>query len=436
MGEATMSIPKLILSFLISMGVLWLVGCEKETPKADQARVIKIGVIYPFTGPNASTGKDLKAGVELAIEIVNHSMDLPIPLAKEKGLPGHGGAMIEVIYRDSQSDPDKSADWVERLVKEDRVCAIMGCYSSTVTAGASERAETLKVPFINAASTSPMLTRRGFKWFFRTTPSDHVFAENFFTFLSDLERQLKMEVPKRLILVYENQLWGTSVAQAERRLALMKDYAIADEIPYDAKQNSFHADLERIRKSPESIIFHTSYEQDAVLFMKGYKQLQINPIAILAMNAGFISPYFLDSLGPDGNFVLSREVWAIDLGAKKPLVIAVNDLFKKRFQRNMTGNSARAFTGVYVLAEAMNRAKSFDPLAIREALLATDLREKDLIMPWDGVSFDKETGQNILGRGIIVQVQNGEYVTVWPWRLAARNVIWPMPPWSKRGADK
>jgi L-cystine transport system substrate-binding protein len=49
----------------------------------------------------------------------------------------------------------------------------------------------------------------------------------------------------------------------------------------------------------------------------------------------------------------------------------------------------------------------------------------------DGIKFDA-TGQNELGAGIIVQVQDGKYVTVWPFDLASKDVVWPMPPWSKR----
>ena len=52
-------------------------------------------------------------------------------------------------------------------------------------------------------------------------------------------------------------------------------------------------------------------------------------------------------------------------------------------------------------------------------------------MPWVGIKFD-DNGQNTLGSGIIVQVQNGKYVTVWPFELASAEVIWPMPAWTKR----
>jgi branched-chain amino acid transport system substrate-binding protein len=53
-------------------------------------------------------------------------------------------------------------------------------------------------------------------------------------------------------------------------------------------------------------------------------------------------------------------------------------------------------------------------------------------MPWKGVKFDPATHQNTLGSGIIVQIQDGQYVTVWPWESASKPIIWPMPKWSER----
>ena len=44
-------------------------------------------------------------------------------------------------------------------------------------------------------------------------------------------------------------------------------------------------------------------------------------------------------------------------------------------------------------------------------------------MPWAGVKFD-ENGQNTLCNPVIQQVFDGVYKTVWPFDLAARDVVW------------
>jgi branched-chain amino acid transport system substrate-binding protein len=228
-----------------------------------------------------------------------------------------------------------------------------------------------------------------------------------------------------LTLVYENGLWGTSVAHAQRRQAWRLGYSIALEVPYVAGAGNYISELERISSKMPAIVLQASYDRDAVALVDGYSRLPVPPVAVLGMDSGFISPQFIPSLGERAEHIFSREVWALDLGEKKPLIKNVNDLFYTKFQHNMTGNSARSFTGLIVLSDAINRSDNPTPKNIREALIQTDLEADQLIMPWDGIRFDPETGQNILGKGIIVQVQNSHYVTVWPEQLSVRPPIWP-----------
>jgi len=174
-------------------------------------------------------------------------------------------------------------------------------------------------------------------------------------------------------------------------------------------------------------VMQASYINDAILYMQTYKEMRFTPDAILADGVGFIEPEFLQTLGDDGNYILTRATWSKDLAEAKPLVGTVNQMFRERYEANMTGNSARTFTGMLVLADAINRAGSTDSEAIREALLETNVSSDKLIMPWDGVKFDRETHQNTLGKGIICQIIDQEYYTVWPWDLATKELIWPMP---------
>lgn len=421
-----------INALVVIVGVILFFSCQKEQSENKPIPELRIGVIYPFSGSNKSTGDDLRAGLELAVEIINETYELPIPLAKEKGLPGLGNVPIRLVYKDSQVDEKIAPELVQELVTKENVSAIIGCYHSAVTSTASEAAEIMKIPFLNPDSTSPLLTQRGLKWFFRTTSDDMMFSENFFMFLSDISTTYQINFPKRIVLLYENRLWGTSVARAERKLAMKYGYEIVDDIPYAADARSFENELERIKQAMPAIIMQSSYATDAIALMKGFKDKQINPIAILAMNAGFISPSFLQELKTDGEFVFSREVWALDLGKKKELIYTVNHMFHKKYQRNMTGNSSRAFTGLIVLADAIHRAGTIEPEKIRQALLKTNLKSDQLIMPWDGVLFDPDTGQNILGKGIVVQIINGEYRTVWPLEMSQSAIVFPMPAWSER----
>jgi len=402
------------------------------TAPAAALKEVLIGAVYPLSGAAAPTGLDLKNGVELAIDIVNNKYpDLNLPLAKTEGLPNLGGAKLKVVFGDHQAVPEKGLSETERLITSEKVVAVVGAYHSAVTATASQAAERLKVPFLNPESTSPTLIQRDFKWFFRTTPDDEMFAENFFQFLKDLEKTKNIKI-KKVAILYENTLWGQDVNKFEDKYAKQYGYEVVSSIAYPAKTAEVTSEVQRLKASGADILLQASYVSDAILFMKTYKQLDYNPDALLAMDAGFIDSAFLKTLGNDGNYIFSREVWALDLATRKPMVKTVNDMYKQRYGTDMNGNSARAFTGILTLADAINRAGSTEPEAIRKALQETNLPGDQLIMPWGGVKFDPKTGQNTLGRGIIVQVQAGAYYTVWPFDLASKEILWPMPKWSAR----
>jgi branched-chain amino acid transport system substrate-binding protein len=421
--------------------ILLLAGCGGSSgsgggtapAKPAAPKEVKIGIIYPLTGVQGVTGGELLRGIELAAEIINNEYpDLNLPLAKGKGLPNLGGAKITLVTGDHQASPEKGMTEAERLITQEKVAALIGCYGSAVTNTASQVAERNGIPFVNADSTSPSLITRGYKWFFRTTPDDDMFAENFFNFLNDLKTK-KLIDEANLAILYENTLWGTDVGKAETKYAGLHKYKIVSDIAYPAKSTNVGSEVQRLKSSGANIVLQASYASDAILFMKTYKDLDYNPQAILAMDAGFIDDAYLKGTGPDGYYILSREVWALDLGKSKPIVEKVNNMFKAKHNVNMTGNVSRAFTGLLVLADAINRAGSTAPADIQKALEATDIPADQLIMPWKGIKFDPKTHQNVLGQGIIVQIQeDGSYVTVWPWNLASRDIIWPMPKWSER----
>jgi branched-chain amino acid transport system substrate-binding protein len=355
-----------------------------------------------------------------------------MPLAKGEGLPKLKGAKIKIIPGDHQGKPEVGMAEAERLITQEKVVAIVGCYNSSVTATASQATERLGIPFVNESSTSPTLTDRGFKWFFRTTPHDDLFSENFFMFLTDLAKKKKLGT-NTVALFAENTLFGTDSVKFQTKYAEKYGFKLAGPaVLYPAKSTQLTSEVQKLKGMNPKVVIQTAYIADAILSMKTYRELNFAPEAILANNAGFIDPEFVKSLGKDANYILSREVWAKDLANKKPMIKTVADMFEKRTGKHMDGTSSRAFTAMIVLADAINRAGSTDPAKIQDALLKTNIKADQLIMPWDGVKFDAKTHQNVLGKGIMVQVQNGEYVTVWPFNLATKEIVWPFPKWEGR----
>ena len=398
---------------------------------AAQTAEVKIGVIYPLTGAAASTGAELRQALELAADIVNNgAKGIEMPFAAGGGIPGLKGAKLKLVFADHQGNPQVGATEAERLITQDKVVALVGAYNSNVTATASQVAERYQIPFLNPESSSASLTARGFKWFFRTTPHDDLFVHNAFEFMKELQAKKGLKIAA-LASFNENTLWGNETTKLQAKLAPEFGYALAKQITYPAKSTQLTSEVQTLKAAAPTVVLQSSYLGDAILAMKSYKELGFAPEMILANNAGFTDSEFIRTLGRDAEYVITREVWALDLATRNPLIRDVNNLFRSRAKVDFTGNSSRTFTGLMVLADAINRAASTEPEAIRKALSETDLRAENLIMPWKGVKFDS-TGQNTLGRGILVQIIDGKYNTVYPFNLATREVTWPMPKWDQR----
>jgi branched-chain amino acid transport system substrate-binding protein len=392
---------------------------------------IKIGVLYPLTGAAASTGAELKGALELAADIVNNgAKDIPdLPFASGGGLPNLNGAKIKLVFADHQGNPQIGATETERLITQEKVIAVVGAYFSNVTATSSQVAERYKVPYLNPDSSSTSLTTRNFKWFYRITPHDDLFVYNFFEFFKDLEAKKGIKVGQ-IALFNENTLWGNETSKLENKLAEERGVNVVKAISYPAKSTQLTSEIQSLKSAKPQVVLQSSYLGDAILAMKTYKELNLSPDMILANNAGFTDTEFIRTLGKDADHIITREVWSLDLAKNKPLIGQVNDLFRNRYKVNFTGNSSRTFTGLLTLADAINRAGSTEPEAIRKALSETNIDGKNTIMPWKGIKFDQQ-GQNTLGSGILVQIVNGKYHTIWPFNLATREVIWPMPKWGQ-----
>jgi branched-chain amino acid transport system substrate-binding protein len=176
---------------------LALVGtATAQTPKE-----LVIGVIYPRSGYFAMAGREALDGVQLATELVNNSHNIDLPFAKDKGLPGLGGARVRLIIEDDEGKAAVGVSKTEKLVTQDKVHALFGAYTSSVTAATSAVAEKYNRPYVNAESLATGLTQRGFRWFFRTGPNEGHLYGAVFEVLKELDKKGVVR-GKRLARVY------------------------------------------------------------------------------------------------------------------------------------------------------------------------------------------------------------------------------------------
>ncbi|MFK4723039.1 ABC transporter substrate-binding protein [Bradyrhizobium niftali] len=388
-----------------------------------QTSEVVIGATYPLSGAGAQVGVDAQRAFETAVDIINNDQDFDLPLAKGLGLPGLGGAKIRLVYADTQGDPQKGRAEAERLITQEKVCAILGSYQSAVAVTISQICERYQTPFLSADNSSPSLHRRGLKYYFRASPHDEMFSAGMFDFLDAMKK--KGAKAETLALFHEDTIFGTDSANAQTKLATERGYKIVADIKYRANSPSLSAEVQQLKAANADVLLPSSYTTDGILLVKTMAELGYKPNAIVAQAAGFSEKALYDAVGDKLEGAITRGSFSLDLAAKRPMVGKINDLFKAKSGKDLNDNTSRQFMAMIIMADAINRAKSTDGEKIRDALAATEMSGEQTIMPWKRVKFD-EMGQNNDADPVLLQYVGGKFVTIFPSQAAVADAIWPM----------
>lgn len=395
------------------------------------AHEVRIGVLYPLSGPSGEAGRASLAAVEAAADVINNRYQLNLPLAGSDGLPLHDGAPVRFIVADHGGSPERGRSEAERLILEEKVVALYGAYQSSVTETASAVAERYGIPFVTGESSAPSLHRRGFRWFFRTGPHDGQYTKVMFDFLDAFQAAREVKF-KTVAILHEDSAFGSGSADVQDEMASERGYDVIAKMAYRAETSFLIAEVQSLKASAPDVLFPTSYTPDALLFLKTAKALEYRPKMLIAQDAGFLDPTFLAAAGADAEGIISRAPFALDMVDRIPLIAEVNRIYKRHSGgQDIFDPPIRSFVGALVLADAIDRAGSTEPEDIREALRSTYIPSEQLPMPWYSVRFGPD-GQNTGAAAILVQVQDGKYYTVYPFRFAARQVLYPMPGWQER----
>ncbi len=425
-----------VMSLVLVIGMIIPAGAMAQ-------KTIKIGAIYPLTGGAAAAGRELRAGVELAVELANNAMaDINMTMAKSAGITSLDGAKIEIIFKDHEGNPTLGADLAKKLILDDKVDGLLGCYHSSVTKTVSAVAEQYGVPMINGSSTSPALTKRGFKWFWRTTPHDVWFTKDLFEFLNGLtEGKVKgvQAVPKKDIMnissACEKTEWGSFVSEVIQQFAKDYNYKLRKHMLYAKEAPDLSSEVRSLKASRADVMLFASYTSDAILMIKTMKAQKAQPKIIWGQDAGFEVPEFRATLGDSVLGILTRTVFLPQVVQVKEVAGQVNALYKAKTGNDLTGASARSFTGLQTWVHVLEKAGSTEPADIQKAANAINIPGDELVVPWAGIKFStsgEEIGQNTLGSGLIGQYQknsDGQIVLeiVYPFDVASADMIYPFP---------
>jgi branched-chain amino acid transport system substrate-binding protein len=422
---------------------LVLITALASPPALFAAEDIKIGVLFPLTGGAASAGRELRSGAELALEIANNAMpDINMTMAKNAGIKSMGGAKITLIFKDHEGNPTLGADLAKKLILDDKVNGLMGAYHSAVTKAVSGVAEQYGIPLINDSSTSPELTRQGYKWFWRTTPHDVYFTKDLFEFLKGMtEGKVKglKAVPKKDIMnlasACEKTEWGAAVSELIEKFAKDYGFEVKKSILYAAKATDLSSEVRSlIAVKPDAMLF-ASYSSDAILMMNTLKDQKAAPRVLWGQDAGFEVPEFMNTLGGTAVGSLTRTVFIPKVAQVKPIAAKINAMFRAKTGNDLSGASARSFTALQAWVYILEKAGSAKPADIQKAANSIEIPGDELVVPWQGIKFatsGEDIGQNTLGMGLIGQYQKTrdgkiDLEIVYPFNLATASMIYPFP---------
>jgi branched-chain amino acid transport system substrate-binding protein len=140
-------------------------------------------------------------------------------------------------------------------------------------------------------------------------------------------------------------------------------------------------------------------------------------------NAAYSNPKFIADNRELTDQLFDGNYWHNPQSARARAVFAA---YEKRFNATLTSHGVQAYSVIGVLRDALERARSTDRDALREALAKTNLA--DHILPQDAIKFD-ETGENVNATPALLQVQGGKPVVVGPARFAEAKPVFPVPKW-------
>lgn len=388
-----------------------------HTAPARAADDVPVGILLPLSGSVAPIGINNRRGHELAIEEINAN----------GGIKSLGGAKLTMIDGDTQGNPNVGISEVEKLARRD-VVAIMGAYQSGVTFPTTQMAERLGVPYIDPVAIADSITEdRGFQYTFKIAPKASWYARDQIRFLVESSKAAG-EPAKSVVLLHEDTLFGTSTAEGQVKAAEEHGIEVLDDISYPKDTPDITSTIARVKELDPDAVLLVSYINDAVLITKTMKELDVN-IPIIGTSAGHIDPAYIENLGEDANLTFTVGEWNTDLD--KPGVAEIAARFKEKFGVAMNGHAAETYMATMVLRDALERAGTTDRAAVRDALAKTEICGEANILPYECIRFG-ESGQSPEAQLVILQIRDGEHVTVWPSEVAAEQPVWPVPDWSAR----
>lgn len=322
---------------------------------AAQAELV-IGASVSATGPAAFLGDPEAKSLEMLVEQANAD-------------GGINGEPVRLVLYDDGGDANKARTFATRLIEDDEVHVIIGGTTSGTSMSILSVAEDDEIPFISLAGAIEVIQPVR-PYTFKTPHTDRMACEKIF------EDMQKRDIT-RIGMISGTDGFGASMqAQCKDVIGDFGIELVADET-YNPDDADMTAQLTKIRNADVQAVLNPGFGQGPSIVTRNYKQLGIE--LPLYQSHGVASDGFIELAGKQaaegvrlpGTALLVADLLADD-DPQKDIVIAYKENYEPRYKSSVSTFGGYAHDAFALLSDAVTRAGSTDPEAIRDALEATE----------------------------------------------------------------
>ncbi|MFA7437674.1 ABC transporter substrate-binding protein [Castellaniella sp.] len=388
------------------------------------ADTVKIGTLFPMSGPMALLGNEAFQAADIAREMVN-----------EQG--GVLGKQIEFATADAP-DPTSANAEATRLIIREKVPVIAGSYSSALSLAASEVAERENVLYWETVAVADKITERDYKNIVRLTFNSSMMGVTAAQFAKDIAGSLGKE-PKdlRIGIISEDSEFGQSVGDAAADETKKLGMQLVANEHYSRTVTDLSSLVLTLKAKQPDVVIATSYLNDGILFWRQARELDLNVDAMIGIGTGYALPDFLKATGQYANGIFDIDApSSLNVAALPEATQKLYKDFTQRFQEKTKRDPGPlayiTFGGFWTLFnQVIPTAGSMDPAVLRKVAGELDMPAGSLLTG-AGVQIN-EAGQNERALISVMQWQDEKLEVVWPRDIAVKEpIMLPLPNWDKR----
>jgi branched-chain amino acid transport system substrate-binding protein len=407
------------LSRRSTVGLGLAAGAAALAPRRVRAQTpaeVKIAMLVPLSGPWARQGILEQMGARLAVDDVNNA----------GGIKSMGGAKLKLIEYDTQDSAEKAKDAAQRMIaQEPDLVGGFGCWLSTFTLAATEVTERAELPWLTL-SYSDLITGRGFKHVFQSSPTADQQAEEILPMIADLAQKASGKTPAKVGFIGDNTAATVSFMKPIRDHVAkgLGMTIVVDEI-YTPPLTDATTMVQHTRTArPEFLFFGSTNVPDDKLLVDKFAEFNLKSDRLPKIGNGghWAVPELLNVSGAENleGVLVGLANWP---GKRQA------DLEKRFMERTKEPwfghDSIFAYVHVMILKEALERCGVADRRKVNDAIHALDITDGPALFFPDGHLKYDEKGRRVGAKLCVVQWRGGKPVPVYPPSIATHDVLWP-----------